>query len=331
MVVSELRQNFVEYFEFVRHSDVPYGTLVSKLEEDGVWDEDAADLVVVAFATALQRPILLFTAHIGIQFVAPFHPSESALKLDPLTLLLLNDHYDALLANNELKRVQPAPPHVLKPSSRLTAVEKLGKHGVPVTRNPWSAAERNLLESIREHVGRNKSSAIQKTWNEVVATGKYNGEDCVGIRPRGSSHLKSQAQYMDKQEKEQHVPKERHSARLAKKARTDPGPAATREDCPSREAPESQVANQPEAVEASVTYEPSAMNPNGDHNPPVSQPQVNAIWHPAILPPMNVDPLPFQPCDKQPFQPFDQQPLPLDPEPTFQFMVQRPENDYWPQ
>ena len=65
---------------------------------------------------------------------------------------------------------------------------------------------------------------------------------------------------MDKQEKEQHVPKERHSARLAKKARTDPGPAATREDSPSHEAPPSQVANPPEAVEASLTYEPSAMN-----------------------------------------------------------------------
>jgi hypothetical protein len=46
---------------------------------------------------------------------------------------------------------------------------------------------------------------------------------------------------------------------------------------------------------------------------------------------MNVDPLPFQPFDQQPFQPFDQQPLPLDPGPTFQFMFQPPENDYWPQ
>ena len=59
----------------------------------------------------------------------------------------------------------------------------------------------------------------------------------------------------------------------------------TGEDSPSHEAPPSEVANPPEAVEASLTYEPSAMNPNGDHNPPVSQPQVNAIWHPAILPP----------------------------------------------
>ena len=125
MFVNELRQDFVEYFEFVRHSDVPYGTLVSKLEEDGVWDEDAADLVVVALASALQRPILMFIAHIGIQFVAPFHPSESALKLDPLTLLLLNDHYDVLLAHNELKRLKPAPPPMSKPSSCLTAVEKL--------------------------------------------------------------------------------------------------------------------------------------------------------------------------------------------------------------
>ena len=94
-----------------------------------------------------------------------------------------------------------------------------------------------------------------------------------------------------------------------------PGPAATREDSPSHEAPPSQAANPPEAVEASLTYEPSEISPNGDHNPPVSQPQVNAIWHPAILPPMNVDPLPFQPFDQQPFQPFDQQPLPLDPGP----------------
>ena len=68
------------------------------------------------------------------------------------------------------------------------------------------------------------------------------------------------------------------------------------------------------------------MNPNADHNPPVSQPQKNAIWHPAILPPINVDPLPFQPFEQEPFQPFDQQPVPLDPGPTFQFMFQPPKN-----
>ena len=115
-----------------------------------MWDEDAADLVVVALATAVQRQILLFTAHIGRQSVAPFYPSESTLRLDPLTLLLLNYHDDALLADNELRRVQPTPVPMLKPSSRLTAVEKLGKHGVPFTKIPCSAAERSLLESIRE-------------------------------------------------------------------------------------------------------------------------------------------------------------------------------------
>ena len=244
-----------------------------------------------------------------------FHPSETALKLDPLTLLLLKDHYDALLVDNELKRVPPAAPPVLKPSSRLTAVEKLGKHGVRVTRSPWSAAELNLLESIREHVGHNKFAEIQKRWHEVVAIGKHNGEDCVGIQLRRYAHIKSQALHMDKLEKEQHVPKERHSAPLAKKARTDPGPAATREDPPSHEAPPSPAANPPEAVEAPLTYEPNAMNPNLDHNRLASQPPMNAIWHHAILPPMHVDPLPFQPFDQQPFQPFDQQPLPLDPGP----------------
>ena len=144
---------------------------------------------------------------------------------------------------------------MLKPSSRPSAVENLGKHGVPVTRIPWSAAQCNLLESIREQVSRNKFAVIQKTWNEVVATGKYNGEDCIGIRRRGSSHLKSQAQYMDKREKEQQVPKQRHIACLAKKALTDAGPAATREDSPTHEAPPSSVANPPEAMEASLTYE----------------------------------------------------------------------------
>ena len=90
-------------------------------------------------------------------------------------------------------------PFILTPNSGVDVtlfsmvLEGLGKHGVPVTRSPWSAAERNLLESIREQVGRNKFVAIQKRWNEVVATGKYNGEDCVGIQPRGYSHLKSLA------------------------------------------------------------------------------------------------------------------------------------------
>ena len=96
------------------------------------------------------------------------------------------------------------------------------------------------------------------------------------------------------------------------------------------EARASATVNQIEAVEAPLTFETNAMNPNPNHNQLPSQPPMNANWHPAILPPINVDPLPFQPFDQQAFQPFDQQPLPLDPGRTFQFMFQPPENDYWP-
>ena len=64
------------------------------------------------------------------------------MKLDPLTLLLVNDRYDALLAHNELKRVQLAAAVVLKPSSRLTVVEKLGRHGFPVTRMDYGLLQK---------------------------------------------------------------------------------------------------------------------------------------------------------------------------------------------
>ena len=77
---------------------------MASLARNGGWETDVADLVVPVAATVYQRPVILFTPHLGIVVTAPLRAMAAVIDANPITLTYTGNYYNIATTNNDPAR-----------------------------------------------------------------------------------------------------------------------------------------------------------------------------------------------------------------------------------
>lgn len=193
-IVDELRNFPEDYRPFLAGQD--WNDALDGLAANGAWTNEAADLVVLAAAAVYQRPILLFTPHLGAILTAPIRATDVAIDRTPITLIYTGAHYNIATADNDVPKylAEPAPDPVnLKPSSRQTALQFNDQSNLP-TKRKFSEVEEGLMGKMVAKFG-TKFEEMSKEWKRIHSGEAFQGQYYT-IVLRDKANLKSKHQSM---------------------------------------------------------------------------------------------------------------------------------------